>query len=214
MKYYLSLFLILTFVVISFADASTIKITANYAEASKQALIAYTTDGSPVILEKRNEYTIVTNYLKYDLSTNIAKMTKGISIDYKDLTIKASTLSFDTNNEKGNLSNNVFITISSTDSAQTTKIWCDKLSIDLKNEVYVAISNNLVKLIQGKKELYSQKLTYYSSGTYAILEKNAELIDHENDTITKASKITFYRKTSKAILNGPIEAVITIKKKK
>ncbi len=214
MKYWVSLFLILIVAVSFAASTSSIKITANYAEASKDSLIAYTYAGSPVVLDKENEYKITTNYLKYDLTNNIAKMTKGIDIVYKDLTIRASSLSFNTDTEKGNLSNNVYITISSSDSTQTTKIWCDFLNIDLKNEIYVATSHNLVKLIQGKKELYSEKLTYYSSGTYAVLEGKAELIDHENDTITHARKITFYRKDSKAILNGPIKAVITIKKKK
>ena len=213
MKYYLSLFLILV-VAISFAESSSIKITANYAEASKQSLIAYTYEGSPVVLNKQNEYKITTNYMKYDLSSNVAKMDKGVNIVYKDMTITASVLTFNTDDEKGSLLSNVIITISSTDSTQTTKIWCDKLSIDLKNEVYVATSKDLVKLIQGKKELYSEKLTYYSSGTYAVLQGKAKLIDHENDTVTNARKITFYRKTSKAILNGPIQAVITIKKKK
>jgi lipopolysaccharide export system protein LptC len=214
MKYYLSILLIFLIVVSFAASTSSIKITANYAEASKQSLVAYTQNGSPVTVDKKGEYKIVTNYLKYDLNNNTTQMSSGITIQYKDLTIKASSMTFNTDSEVGQLINNVYITISSTTSTQTTEIWCDKLSINLKKEVYIATSKDLVKLIQGKKELYSEKLTYFSKGEYAILEKRAKLIDHGNDTTTNASKITFYRKDSKAILNGPIQAVITIKNKK
>ncbi len=132
-----------------------------------------------------------------------------VKVFFEDGEATSKTLSYDLKLKTGTLSELVKAKVQDKQSQDVIEVSCDKMSIDLENDVFAGDSSSKVLIIKGKIEARAKKFSYDRKNGVIRLEGEVELIDYEKNIKMWADNVQITTSDDKMVAtNAKVELTV------